>query len=464
MTIIIRNGNVVTEDRVIKTDLLLKDGIIEQRGGGFKDTYQPDVSVDASGLFVLPGGIDPHVHFHLPNPAGYSADDFHSGSTAALFGGTTCVIDFVTPAKGQKLPDALRMRIEEARPSLIDYSFHVSPISWHKTIPSEIEQCVEAGITSFKVYMAYLDTIGLQEQDLKPVFESIHNAGGKVLVHCELGGEVNRLTDNFLSKGCTSPFYHPLSRPGYVEAKAVEKAISIARETGCALYIVHVSAKESIQHIEKAQQEGLEIYAETCPQYLLLDDSKYNADFDAAATYVMSPPLRKKEDNLALWEAISAGTIQSIGTDHCSFTLKQKQRGRHDYSMIPNGAGGVEHRMSLLYHFGVSEGLIDIRKFVELTSTNPAKIFGLYPRKGAIKEGADADLVLWNPEKETRISAASHHQKCDINIYEGIEIKGAPEYVFSGGKVALKNDALSTTGLAGRFLSRRADETSGMTG
>ncbi len=454
MNILLKNGIIVTAEKSFQSDILISGDKISEISKSISNTYEDIEIIDVRGAYIFPGGIDPHVHMHLPSPAGYSADDFYTGSKAALIGGTTTIIDFVTPQKGQALIDAITQRKEEAKSSLIDYSFHVSPVEWRKSLANEIKACIAEGITSFKIYMAYLDTIGLQEGDLLRVMKAVGDSGGMVTIHCELGKEVDRLRKEFIDNGRTSPKYHPLSRPNYVESEAVKKAINIAKEADCSIYIVHVSAKESLKHIRKAQSKGQKVFAETCPQYLLLDDSKYIGGFNETAPFVLSPPLRKNEDNEALWQALADGTIQTVGTDHCPFTIDQKKLGVNDFTKIPNGAGGVEHRLALIYTYGVLTGRININRYVDLVSTEPAKIFGLYPQKGAIQVGSDADLVVWNPGKENIISAQTHHQNCDCNIYEGFKTRGAAEYVIVGGKLAIENGELINSEKRGKFLKR----------
>lgn len=450
MNILIQNGTVVTSKQTIVADIFISEGIITQIGNSLIIQEKIDKTIDARGFYIFPGGIDPHVHMHLPTPAGYSADDFETGSKAALFGGTTTLLDFVTPKKGQSLTEALNQRIEEAGISVCDYSFHVSPIEWTENTEKEINECIKAGITSFKVYMAYKGAVGLEDDDLKKVLKAVGKVGGLVTIHCELGDDIDILRDKFVTEGKTEPKYHALSRPAEMESKAVQKVIDFAKEANCAIYIVHVSAKESLEIIKKAQKTGQKVYAETCPHYLLLDDSNYEGSFENTVKYVLSPPLRKKYDQDALWESIKNGVISSVGTDHCPFNLNQKSIGKTDFRKIPNGAGGVEHRLSLLYTYGVLENRITLNQFVEITSTQAAKIFGLYPQKGEIVIGSDADLVIWNPEKENIISVKNHKQNCDLEIFEGFKTKGAPEYVIKGGRII-------TEDLKGKFLTRKIE-------
>jgi dihydropyrimidinase len=453
MKILIKNGSMVNSTDNYTSDILIEDGIIKSIESAI-NISNTDRIIDAKGYYIFPGGVDPHVHMHLPTPAGYSSDDFLTGSIAALYGGTTTLLDFVTPKKGQSLTDALKQRKEEAQDSMIDYSFHVTPVEWRDTTEQEITDCIKEGVTSFKVYMAYKDSIGLDDIDISKVMNAAGRAGGMVTVHCESGDEIEMLRNKYFEEHHFTPEFHPLSRPANLEASAVKRAIDLAKLAYCPLYIVHVSAKESVKHIQEAQSKGHRVFSETCPQYLLLYDSKYEGDFTRTAPFVISPPLRKKEDNEALWDSISKGIINTIGTDHCPFNLFQKEEGLGDFRKIPNGAGGVEHRLGLLYTYGVLEKRITINQMVDLFSTKPAKIFGLYPAKGDIKIGSDADLVIWNPDPENTISAKTHHQNCDINIFEGIKVKGVAEYVISSGRVVVEKGELINPDIRGQFLRR----------
>jgi dihydropyrimidinase len=455
MRTLIQNGIIVTATDIFSADLLIEDGKIVQIDRQHISSEMTDEVIDAKGFPVFPGGIDPHVHMHLPTGAGYSSDDFYSGSQAALMGGTTTLIDFVTPNKGQSLPDALEERKKEVENCLTDFSFHVSPVEWRESLPEEIKELKEKkGIPSFKVYLAYKDTIGLKDEDLKKVMKAVADAGGMVTAHCEMGDEIDALRKSFIQDGKTTPEFHPLSRPSHLEAEAVKKAIGFASETVCPFYVVHVSAKESLKHIAEARQKGQKVFGETCPHYLLLDDSKYLGDFEKTAPFVLSPPLRKKEDNEALWAALAEETLQTAGTDHCPFMMDQKKAGIHDFTKIANGAGGVEHRLTLLYTYGVLQNKISLNQFVNMVSTAPAKIFGLYPRKGEIAVGSDADLVIWNPEKEHRISVKDHVMHCDQDIFEGVLTRGCPEYVVIGGQIAVRQRKRTKIPLTGKFLKR----------
>ncbi len=449
---LIKNGTIVTPIGTKQASILVSgEKIAAVYDQGQPIPREPEGVIDATGCFIFPGGIDPHVHMHLPTSAGYSSDDFRSGSRAALFGGTTSLIDFVTPYKGQLLTAALSDRLKEASDTLTDYRLHVSPIEWRDTIPQETEACVKAGITSFKAYMAYKEAIGIDEKVLEKVMKTIADAGGMVLVHCELGDEIERLRDAMFAAGQTGVMAHAHSRPNEMESHAVQLAIRLAARTGCPLYIVHVSAKESVSHIRRARQNGQKVFAEACMHHLLLDASTYEEPFEKSAACVFSPPLRTNTDQEALWEGLADGTIQVVATDHCPFMMAQKKRGLHDFRLIANGAGGVEHRMELLYTYGVQAGRISLERFVEVTAANPAKIFGLYPKKGTIETGSDADLLIWDPDAKRTISHKTHHQNCDHNIYEGMAVQGQPVYVISKGVVVIQNGTMIHVP-KGRFL------------
>lgn len=453
MKTLIKNGSVITSENTSISDILIHDGMIIRVGSHISEE-QAIRTIDASGKYIFPGGVDPHVHMHLPGVAGYSTDDFASGSRAALFGGTTTLLDFVTPTRGEPLTRALDRRKAEAINALTDFSFHVSPVEWRSQTGSEIKECISKGVTSFKIYMAYKESVGIDDAALLNVLSSVAEAGGLVTAHCEMGDKIEELRNSYFEKNHHEPSYHALSRPPELEAAAVARAIELASATGCALYIVHVSAAESLKHIREARARGQRVYAETCPQYLLLDESKYLGDFKNTAPYVISPPLRTSKDNEALWEALADGTISTAGTDHCPYNMSQKEAGINDFRKIPGGAGGVEHRLALLYTYGVLEGRITLNRLADIFSTQPARIFGLYPLKGEILEGSDADLVIWNPDSQSTISSKTHHQNCDINIFEGFKVKGNADYVISNGNVIIDGGVMTGTTSSGRFLSR----------
>jgi dihydropyrimidinase len=434
---LIINGTIVTSEESYRNDLVVKDGKIIAIGEQLKESSQGYRVVDAVGKLIFPGGIDPHVHFALPTPAGPSCDDFLSGSRAAMAGGTTYFIDFVTPERGQSLKDALKLRLEEAKHSLLECGLHVG-ITWYdETIPDQMRWCVqEAGIKSFKAYLAYKGSIGIEYSELEKVMETAASLGAIVLIHCEEGDQILKNQQEFLKQGKTAPLYHALSRPAETESESVRKVVDLCRKTGCCTYIVHTSAAKSLEYIRQGKKEGLALYCETCPQYLLLDETVYHKPVPNALKYVISPPIRSKADQEALWLALQDGTVDVVSTDHCPFnTLGQKDQGIHDFTKIPNGAGGVQHRLALLYTYGVLPGKIGLQQFVALTSINAAKIFGLYPRKGEIAIGSDADLVIWDPESISVISVKTNIQTCDEDIFEGMEVKGQAWKVLKIGEL-----------------------------
>lgn len=451
--LLIKNAKHLINNELKSVDILVENGRISKLTENLEGILGEYKILDAEELLILPGGIDPHVHMHLPTPAGFSSDDFYTGSKAALHGGTTTLVDFVTPKRGQSIVDALALRKEKAKSSLVDYKFHVSPVEWTNTTEKEIIHCIrKEGVISFKIYMAYKDAIGLDDEDILKVMKVVGKEGGIVTVHAEFGDDIEALRNQFASEGKVAPEFHPKSRPANLEALAVKRAIEMAGESSCPLYIVHVSAKESVDYIRKAQSQGQKVYAETCMHYLLLDDSKYLGNFTEASPYVLSPPLRKEEDQDALWNAIADGAIQTIGTDHCPFNLNEKRLGEYDFRKIPNGAGSVEHRLSLLYTYGVLQKRISLEQFIQLASENAAKIFGFH-NKGTIEIGKEADLLIWNSEINNVISTDTHQMNCDNNIFEGFKTRGAPQLIIKGGEIVYeKKTGLKQNILLGNFI------------
>lgn len=436
------NGTIINADSTTKADVAILGGKIESVGK-LKPVDFPDYeTVDAAGLYLFPGGIDPHVHLVLPTPAGNSSDDFVSGSKAAIAGGTTSFIDFVTPRCGQSLTEALSLRREEAQASLCNWKLHLGISEWNEKVAGEARHCIRhEGIRSFKAYLAYRDTIGINPDELEQLMRIVGQEGGMVLVHCEDGEMISRLQRQYISEGKTNASFHALSRPKEAEINAIKTVISLSERTGCPTYIVHVSTGEGALAIRKAKEKGLKVYGETCIQYLVLNDSVYDPALpnEKVLPYVISPPLRPETDRLKLWEELGKGTFDNVSTDHCPFNLHgQKDAGINDFTKIPNGAGGVEFRLSLLYTYGVLSGIISMNQFVSLTSANAAKIFGWGNNKGHISPGRDADIILWDPAKEWVISRKEQLQRCDSNIYEGIRVTGKVENIFIAGIINKK--------------------------
>jgi len=431
------NGTLIDAGLTVRADVAVREGKISGIGNLNPSDYPRFKIIDVKGRYILPGGIDPHVHLELPTPAGPSCDDFLSGSKAAIAGGTTFLVDFVTPSRGQSLMKALASRLKESNKCLVDYTLHMGITWFDETIPEQMEWCVnEVGIKSFKAYLAYKGSIGIEYRELEQVMKKAASLDATVLVHCEEGDLILQNQQKFISEGKTQPLYHALSRPAESESESVRKVIDLCRKTGCKTYIVHTSTLKSIEYIRAAKKDGLPIYCETCPQYLLLDESVYSNPLPDALKYVISPPIRSKQDQEGLWKALTDGTVDVISTDHCPFnTLGQKDVGINDFTKIPNGAGGIENRLTLLFTYGVLTGKISLQQFVGLTSTNAARIFGLYPQKGALEVGSDADLVIWNPEAKSVVSVQTQVQKCDSTIYEGIVLSGACEMVLANGNI-----------------------------
>ncbi|MFZ4521964.1 MAG: dihydropyrimidinase [Bacteroidales bacterium] len=437
--ILVRNGTLVDASDSCKEDLLIENGKILTRGKVDNAISGDCLEIDASGKYIIPGGIDPHVHLALPTPAGKSCDDFKSGSVAALAGGTTCFMDFVTPKRGQSLMNALKLRRAEASESLTGCGLHMGISEWNPAIAAEIIPSMEThGIRSFKAYLAYKESIGIGYDDLSELMQIVGPAGGLVMVHCEDGEMISRLQRELLSEGKTRPCYHALSHPPEAEIIAIRKVIELSARTGCPVYIVHISTRQGVEMVAAAKRDGLKVFAETCPHYLLFDDGVYDPGLDdwKVMPYVLSPPIRKKTDQQRLWQGLSDGTFDVVATDHCPFNLHgQKDKGIKNFTRIPNGAGGIRHRLKLLYTYGVLPGKISINKFVALTSTRPAEIFGLGHCKGTLLPGYDADIMIWNPNLKEIISVTDQPRTCDSEIYEGFAIHGGPDTVILSGKI-----------------------------
>ena len=454
--ILIRSGKVSSDGRSFLADILIADEKIVAVDKNIAKPAQLDRVIDAEGYEIFPGGVDAHVHLELETAAGISGDDFASGSRAALAGGTTTILDFVTPGRDESLPAALAARKAAARKSLCDYGLHLSVTAWHERTLPELEACCRAeGIGSVKTYLAYKETIGLRDRDFLSVLDAARKLNFLTMVHAEAGDMVSFLQKKLLAAAKTSAAYHPLSRPPEVEGDAVRRALLMARLAGVPLYIVHVSSRQGLEAIRAARESGQTVIGETCPQYLLLDDSRYRGNRSDAAVCVMSPPLRGREHQAALWEALVQGWLQTLATDHCPFTLEEKMKfADSDFTRIPNGCGGIEYRLSLLYSFGVKTGKISTARFVDLVSARPAKVFGLYPRKGAIRVGSDADLVIWDPQIKRTVTASGQWQRCDHTVYEGMALQGAAHLVFSRGQAVFENGTIQCDPGRGLYLAR----------
>jgi dihydropyrimidinase len=454
MPLLIKNGVVISPESRQVQDIRCRGGRIVQLGLDLEPAGEE--IIDASGCFVFSGGVDPHVHMQLPVAGTVSSDSFETGSGAALAGGTTTLIDFVHPERGENFLDALAARKHEGQNSVCDWGLHMAITWWGDSTAEWMAHCVQQGIPSFKTYMAYKESVGLDDIDLVRAMQTIADLGGTLLMHAEHGEAIEHLRSRFAAENKTAPRFHALSRPSALEGEATNRAVVLAGLIGTSLYVVHVTCREAAEAIARGQRHGWPVTGETCPQYLLLEDSVYDRpDFESAA-FVIAPPIRPASHQEDLWSALSNQTLSAVGTDHCPFNMAQKRIGENDFRMIPGGAAGIEHRLALLWTYGVGEGRIDPGQFVDLVSTQPARIFGLYPRKGSIAVGSDADVVLWDASATATISAATHHHNCDRSIFEGFEVTGLPMVVVSAGNVVYQEGSLRVEKCAGRFLERLA--------
>ena len=450
---VIRGGTVVTADLSYAADVKIEDGIIVEIGSGLKG----DKVLDATGCYVMPGGIDPHTHLEMPFMGTYSSDDFESGTRAALSGGTTMVVDFILPGQGQGLMDAAKAWHNKSTRASCDYSYHMAITWWGHKVWEDMEDSVRAGITSFKHFMAYKGALMVNDDEMYQSFKRVGDLGGVALVHAENGDVVAELTAKLLAEGNTGPEAHAYSRPPQVEGEATNRAIMIADMAGVPLYVVHVSCEDAHEAIRRARQQGKRVWGEPLIQHLTLDETEYfHPDWDHAARRVMSPPFRDKHHQDSLWSGLMSGSLSCVATDHCAFTTEQKRFGIGDFSKIPNGTGGLEDRLPMLWTTGVATGRLTPNEFVAVTSTNIAKILNCYPKKGAILVGADADIVVLDPEKEKTITASAQQSAIDYNVFEGKTVKGLPRFVLSRGHVAVEEGAVKAQTGHGKFVGREA--------
>jgi dihydropyrimidinase len=455
MTVLIQGGTVVTAENSYRADVLCADGRIQAIGEDL-DAPARTRKIDAGGQYVMPGGIDPHTHMQLPFMGTVASDDFYSGTAAGLAGGTTMIIDFVIPNPRQNVMEAFRQWRGWAEKAVSDYSFHVAITWWDETVGRDMETLVrEHGVNSFKHFMAYKGAIMADDEILVNSFSKALELGAIVTVHAENGELVFRLQQKIFDMGITGPEGHPLSRPPEVEGEAANRAIRIAEVLGVPIYLVHVSSRQSLEAITRARNEGQRVYGEVLAGHLLIDDSVYrNENFAFAAGHVMSPPFRAPEHQTALWHGLQSGNLQTTATDHCCFCADQKAAGKDDFRLIPNGTAGIENRMEVLWHHGVGTGRLTMNEFVQATSTNAAKIFNIFPRKGSITVGADADIVVWDPSASKTISAKTHRQNIDFNIFEGMTVQGCASHTLSRGKVVFADGNLDVERGAGRYVEK----------
>jgi dihydropyrimidinase len=449
------NGTIVTATDMYRADVGINKGKIAQIA---KKIQEPAGEViDARGHYVFPGGVDIHTHLDMPFGGTVSSDDFETGTIAAAFGGTTTIVDFAIQGKRMSLKGALKTWMEKAEgKAVIDYGFHVAITDLTKKVLAEIPELVALGVPSFKCFLAYKGALMIDDGALYEVLLKCKQAGALVMIHAENGDVLDVLINDFLSQGKTDPKYHALSRPPEAEGEATGRGIALARMAGAPIYIVHLTCKEALNKVKEARDAGFPVLAETCPQYLLKSHQNYLEPGFEGAKYVMSPPLRDKSNWDVLWKGLATGDLQVVSTDHCPFNFKgQKDMGKDSFAAIPNGAPGIEHRLILLFNEAVKKKRLGLNRFVELVSTAPAKLFGLFPKKGAVAVGSDADLVLFDPRAPVEISAKTHHQNVDYTPYEGFKGKGVPKIVLSNGKVIIRDGKFMGQPGAGRFLKRK---------
>ena len=455
MSVIIKGGTVVNADQSFRADVYCDDGIIQAVGPDMDAPLGVDV-VDAGGCYVMPGGIDPHTHMQLPFMGTVASEDFFSGTTAGAVGGTTMIIDFVIPGPQEDVLETYHKWRGWAEKSATDYSFHVAITWWDDSVPDAMGTlCRDYGVNSFKHFMAYKGAIMADDEILVNSFTRARELGALCTVHAESGELVDHFQTKIFESGITGPEGHPQSRPPQVEGEAANRAIRFAQMIDVPLYVVHNSCAHSLNEIARARREGQRVFGEVLAGHLLVDDSVYrNPDFEFAAAHVMSPPFRPKANKEALWRGLQSGDLQTTATDHCCFCADQKAMGKDDFRKIPNGTGGIEDRMHVLWTHGVNTGRLTMSEFVAVTSTNSAKIFNIYPRKGMIAAGSDADLAIFDPQATHTISAKTHHQKVDLNIFEGMELTGINVATVSQGKVVYKDGDVRTESGVGRYVDR----------
>jgi dihydropyrimidinase len=452
MSILIKNGRVVTADSDQIADIFIEGEKIKAIGKNLP--MNADETIDASGKLVFPGGIDPHVHLDMPFMGTFSSDNYETGTRAALFGGTTMVIDFIL----QKQSDSLQAALDEWRSRsdnncVGDYSFHMAVTDFNENTKKEIKHFVEGeGITSFKTFMAYKGALMIDDRQMVGLMEEVKKQGGLVTVHATNGDMIDYLIAKHRAEGKLSPLYHYLSQPEVTEAEASERFADMANYTGCPGYIVHLTCEGALNAVRNATRRNQNVLVETCIQYLVIDASLYERE--DGAKWVMSPPLREKKDQETLWAGINQGLVKVVATDHCPFKWQQKLMGKDDFSKIPNGHPAIEHRMELLYSEGVNKGRISLNKYVEVACTNPAKIFGIFPRKGTIGIDSDADIVIFDPDEKHTVTASSHHMNVDYSAYEGWQITGKIKTVLLRGKVAIDNNVCKLEKGYGQFIKR----------
>ncbi len=454
MSVLIKNGRIITATDNYIADIFIEGETISTIGK--KLLVKADTEIDATGKLVMPGGIDPHVHLDMPFMGTYSSDNYETGTRAALFGGTTTVIDFILQKQGNSLHSALDEWNSRANGNAVgDYSFHLAVTDFNDHTKKEIQEIIEQeGITSFKTFMAYKGALMIDDSQMIGLMQEVKKHGGLINVHATNGDMIDYLIAKHRAEGKLSPLYHYLSQPEVTEAEASGRFVDMANYTGCPGYIVHLTCEGALNAVRKATERNQKIFVETCIQYLILDASLYENDFDGAK-WVMSPPLREKKDQATLWAGINQGLVNVVATDHCPFMWEQKLLGKNDFSKIPNGHPAIENRMELLFSEGVHKGKITLNKYVEVASTNAAKIFGMFPKKGTIAVGSDADILILDPNEKHTLTAKIHHMNVDYSGYEGWEVTGKVKTVLLRGKVVIENNRCLVEKGYGQFIKRK---------
>ncbi len=455
MSVLIRGGRIVTAADDYVGDVYVEDERVSLIGTSLQ--LDADVVIDATGKLVLPGAVDPHTHLDMPFGGTVTIDDITSGQTAAAFGGTTCHVDFCIQGQGQSFDDALAAwHAKREGKAIIDNGFHIA-VTDLKDGGSleELAMLPEQGITSYKLFMAYKGTLMVDDETLFKTMEVAARTGALVMVHAENGDAIDVLVKEALAAGNIAPVYHALTRPPELEGEATNRAIQLARVAGAPLYVVHVSCRESVHPIAVAREKGWDVWGETCTQYFFVDQTFLERPHFEGAKYVYTPPPRQKENQDVLWDAVRRDVLSAISTDHCAFLWDgQKTMGKDDFSKIPNGGPGLENRLHMIHEFGVRAGRISLNRMVELLSTNPAKLFGLYPRKGTIAPGSDADIVIFDPARKKTLTAAGQHSKSDYNLFEGTEVTGDVDTTLIRGTIVVDGGALQVEPGFGRFVRR----------
>ena len=453
MGTLIKNGRVITATDDYIADIFIEGETISAIG---KDlSVKAEHTIDASGKLVMPGGIDPHVHLDMPFMGTYSSDNYETGTRAALYGGTTSVIDFILQKQGNSLRSALDEWNSRANGNAVgDYSFHMAVTDFNEDTKKEIKDIIEKeGISSFKTFMAYKGALMIDDRQMVGLMQEVKKHGGLINVHATNGDMIDYLVAKHKAEGKVSPLYHYLSQPEVTEAEASGRFADMANYTGCPGYIVHLTCEGALNAVRNATRRNQKVFVETCIQYLILDASLYEQNFEGAK-WVMSPPLREKKDQATLWAGINQGLVNVVATDHCPFMWEQKLMGKDDFSKIPNGHPAIENRMELLFSEGVNKGRITLNKYVEVASTNAAKIFGMFPKKGTIAVGSDADIILFDPNEKHTLSAKIHHMNVDYSGYEGWELTGKVKTVLLRGKVVIENNQCLVSKGYGQFIKR----------